>query len=354
MTFALKKGKIKGEVTIMKLLATADLHIRNKEDCAVLARILQKAKETACRAVLIGGDLLDRPFIDAQTEEAVLTLLGAASCPVFLVAGNHDPLAVTALYRRLPRGVQIFPAEWSSYTLGEGVYLHGYSSAREEGECLIPAGFTVHGEGVHILLAHGSPEGSAGAFAPISAEALSDFHLAVVGHIHKTDLRQLGRCLRLVPGIPQGRGWDETGERYAYLVDVTADGGISAEPCRVADKIYLEIPVDLTGCADSGEILTKMEGVEIPQGAEVRLILIGQPEESPEAAARLYTERTGREVKDKTDFFVSMALLREQNTLQGAFVRHAMAEIEAADPADRPRLEAALQLGLRALKEAQR
>ena len=31
----------------MKILATADLHIRNREDCALLARILQKAQEQA-------------------------------------------------------------------------------------------------------------------------------------------------------------------------------------------------------------------------------------------------------------------------------------------------------------------
>ena len=340
----------------MKILATADLHIRNKEDCAVLARILQTASENACGAVLIGGDLLDRPFIDDETSKAVLALLEAAPCPIFLVAGNHDPLAVTALYRWLPQGVQIFPAEWTCYTLGEGIYIHGYSSAREEGESLIPAGYSVPGEGVHILLAHGSPEGSAGAFAPISADVLaaSGFRLAVVGHIHKSDRRQIGRCLRLVPGIPQGRGWDELGERYIYLIDITADGGLNVEACRVAQKLYLELEVDLTGCADGGEILAKMENIEIPHGAEVRLILTGQPEESPEAAARLYTERTGREVKDKTEFFISLELLREQNTLQGAFVRHAMAEIEAANPAERPRLEAALRLGLKALKEAQR
>lgn len=340
----------------MRLLATADLHIRNKEDCAVLARILQKARDAACGAVLIGGDLLDRPFIDAATEEAILTLFRGAPCPVFLVAGNHDPLAVTALYRRLPQGVQVFPAEWTCYTIGEGVYLYGYSAAREDGKCLIPQGFSVPSEGVHILLAHGTPDGAATSFAPIPAESLAEagFQLALLGHIHKTERKQLGRCLRLMTGNPQGRGWDETGERVVYLIEVSSDGSLKAEPCRVAEKIYLEIPVDLTGCTDGGEILSRMESVEIPADAEVRLILIGQPQESPEAAVRLYGERYGREVKDQTEFYISLELLREQNTLQGAFVRHAMAEIEAADPAERPRLEAALRLGLQALKEAGR
>lgn len=338
----------------MKLLATADLHIRNKEDCALLARILQKAKENACGAILISGDLLDRPFIDSETESALCALLGAAPCPVFLVAGNHDPLAVTALYGRMPGTVQVLPAEWSSYTIGEGIFLHGYSAALEEAESLLPYGFSAPSGGTHILLAHGQPEGSPGSFAPISAEALANagFHLAVMGHIHQTARRRIGSCLLLVPGIPQGRGWDELGERFIYLVDADPKGGISVEACSVAERIYLELPVDLTGCADGGAMLEKMLNADIPEGAEARLILQGSPEESPEAAIRLYTERTGREVKDQTDRFGSLARLREQNTLQGAFVRRALAEIEAAAPEDRPRLERALEMGLQALKEA--
>ena len=340
----------------MRFLATADLHINGVSGVALLERILDCAKARGCEAVLIGGDLLDRPFIDAETEAAILTLFRAASCPVFLVAGNHDPLAVTALYRKLPEGVRVFPAEWTCYTLGEGVYLYGYSAAREEGECLIPRGFSVPSEGVHILLMHGTPEGGTTSFAPVSAEVLAEagFQLAVMGHIHKTEIKQIGRCLRLMTGNPQGRGWDETGERVVYLIEVSSDGSLKAEPCRVAEKVYLEISVDLTGCTDGGEILSRMESIEIPADAEVRLILIGQPEESPEAAARLYVERYGREVKDQTEFYISLELLREQNTLQGAFVRHAMAEIEAAPPVERARLEAALRLGLQALKEAGR
>ncbi len=338
----------------MRFLATADLHIKKKADCALLARILQKATDTDCRAILIGGDLLDSPFIDAETEGAVLALLGAADCPVFLVAGNHDPLTVTGLYHKLPDGVYCFSEQLTGVTLEEGIRLFGYSAPREENSDFSLAGFAAPGDGFNILLGHSQPEGDRSAFQPVSNEVLAagNLQLAILGHVHKTEQRQVGGCRLLVPGIPQGRGWDETGERFVYLIDADPKGGLSMEPCSVAEKLYLEIPVELTGCTDSAEILARMEGMEIPAEAEVRLILTGSPEESPAAAAKLYTERTGREIKDRTDTFGSIALLREQNTLQGAFVRRAMAEIERADPADRPRLEQALRLGLNALKEA--
>ncbi len=340
----------------MRFLATADIHIKKKEDCAVLARILQKAKSTACDAILIGGDLLDTPFIDKETENAVLTLLGGAECPVFMVAGNHDPLAVTATYQKLPEGVYCFPGETTGISVGEGIRLFGYSALREQNPDFSFSGFTAPADGLNILLAHGQPENTGDGFQALSNEILaaSGLQLVVLGHIHRTARRQIGGCTLLIPGIPQGRGWDETGERFVYIVDADPKGGVSVTPDSVAEKIYLEITVDLSQCADTAEMVARMEAAEIPDGAEARLILVGSIEESPDAAVKIYTERTGREVKDQTDSFGSLEVLREQMTLQGAFVRKAMAELEKAAPEDRERLEQALRLGLQALKEARK
>lgn len=340
----------------MRFLASADLHIRKKEDCALLARILQTAKDTACGAVLLGGDLLDSPFIDAQTEGALLTLLGAAPCPVFLVAGNHDPLEVTTLYRKLPQGVFCFPAELTAVPLAQGVRLYGYSAPREQSGEHPLAGFTAPSGGLNVFLTHGNMDGGRGDFQPLTAEELAtaNLQLVVVGHIHKGEQRMVGACRLLVPGIPQGRGWDELGEKFVYIIDADPAGGLNIEPHSVAERKFMEYPVDLTDCKDPAEMLAKMEATPIPAGEEARLVLVGSVVESPVPAMQLYTEKYGREIKDQTDTFGSIEVLQEQNTLQGAFVRKAMAEISAADPADRPRLEAALRLGLRALKEAKR
>lgn len=337
----------------MRILATADLHIRNKEDASVLARILQAAKDRNAETLLIGGDLLDRPFPDAETATALRTLLGAAGLPIFLVAGNHDPLAVTELYKELPENVTVFPEGLTCYTLSEGVRLFGYSSARELGLDRPLQGFTAPADGVNILLAHGQPDGNRESFRPIASEelAVSGLDLAVVGHIHKKEQRLCGRCRLLVPGIPQGKGFDELGEKFVYLIDTRS---WAIEPIAVAERFYREYPVDLSGCADDNEMLEKMEAVAVPADTVGRLILRGAPSADPSTAAKIYTDRTGREVKDCTDPSLSVELLRKQNTLQGAFVRRAMAQIEAASPEERPLLEEALKLGLQALKEAKR
>lgn len=335
----------------MKLLATADLHIRTMEDTAILARILQAAKETSAQALLIGGDLLDRPFLDGAVEDAVRRLLSGAGLPIFLVAGNHDPAAVTALYQNLPAGVYLFPEALAGVTIAEGVRLWGYSAAREQGGINPLQGFAAPQGGVNILLGHATVDGGTESFCSIASEALgsSGLDFAVLGHIHKGEQRRIGGCRLLVPGIPEGKGFDELGEKFVYLIDTLS---MQIEPIAVAERIWREIPLDLSGCADDGAILERMMAVEIPANTMARLILQGAPSVDPAAAAAVYTERTGREIKDRTDPSLSVEVLKKQNTLQGAFVRRAMAEIEAADEADRPRLEEALRLGLQALKEA--
>lgn len=335
----------------MKLLATADLHIRKQEDAAVLARILQAAKEYEAEALLIGGDLLDRPFLEPSVEDAVRRLLSGAGCPVFLVAGNHDPKEVTALYQNLPEGVYLFPETLAGVTLGEDVRLWGYSAAREQGGSHPLQGFSAPQGAVNILLGHAQVDGGSESFCPISSETLanSGLDLAILGHIHKGEQRRIGSCRLLIPGIPEGKGFDELGEKFIYLIDTAS---MQIVPIAVAEKIWREYPIDLSGCADDAAILERLMAVEIPANTVGRLILQGAPSADPAAAAAIYTERTGREIKDRTDPSLSVEVLKKQNTLQGAFVRRAMAEIQAADEADRPRLEEALRLGLQALKEA--
>ncbi|MBQ7090875.1 MAG: metallophosphoesterase family protein [Clostridia bacterium] len=334
----------------MRFLATADLHIKELSEVALLERILDCAKARCCEAVLIGGDLLDHPFPDGAVEQALLTLLGGAGLPILLVAGNHDPLELTDLYNKLPKGCYCFPAAITAVSLGE-LRVFGYSAPRRFGEEHPLAGWQAPQGGVNILLAHGHVDGSD--FLPITSAELAEsgLQLAIVGHIHKGERRDIGGCRLLVPGIPEGRGWDELGEKFVYIVDAAPNGAVSFEAVSVAERCYRELSVEVSGCTEE-EVLARLEAVEISADTVARLILVGSPACDPAPAARLYTERHGRETVDRTDPSLSVAVLKEQKTLQGAFVRRALAEIEAADPADRPILEEALRLGLQALKEA--
>ncbi|MBQ7935432.1 MAG: metallophosphoesterase family protein [Clostridia bacterium] len=336
----------------MRFLATADLHLKTKEDLPLLERIITAAKKQNCQSILIGGDLLDSPFPEPEAENGICTLFAQWGKPVFLVAGNHDPLAVTALYSRLPANVIVFPEGMTAYTLEPDLRLYGCSALREQSkrhpaaELSIPQGETA------LLLTHGHFEGTD--FQPVRPEELaaSGLALTILGHIHKGEQRQIGSCRLLIPGIPEGRGWDETGEKFVYIIDAHPKTGIMIEPYSVATRFFREVRVDLTDCKEPDEMLARMEQYIPPENTSIRLILTGTPLGDTQIAARLYTERYGREVLDETDPALSIETLKGQNTLQGAFVRKAMEDIEKASPEERPALEEALRLGLKALKEA--
>ncbi|MBQ8600500.1 MAG: metallophosphoesterase [Clostridia bacterium] len=336
----------------MRFLATADLHLSDKNDLPLLERILGCAQKQNCDALLIGGDLMNSPFPTPETESGMIALLSAWGKPIFIVAGNHDPLAVTALYQKFPSNVTVFPEGMTAYTLDENFRLYGYSALREQSKRRPLENFSVPADEIALLLGHSHFEGTD--FQPVRPEELaaSGLKLAILGHIHKGEQRLIGATRLLVPGIPEGRGWDETGEKFVYTVDISPDGAVVIEPHSVAERLYRQVRVDLTDCADTNEMLSRMENFQPEANTEIRLILTGTPLENPDIAARLYTEKYGREVINETEPALSMEMLMKQNTLQGHFVRKAMEDITKASPEEKPALEDALKLGLRALKEA--
>lgn len=335
----------------MRFLVTADLHIQKADRLPLLERILRTAEEQVCDALLIGGDLLDSPFPEAEAEKGILSLFAQWSKPIFLVAGNHDPLALTALYGRMPANVTVFPETLTAYTLGQNLRLYGYSALREQSDRHPLAGFSVPRGETALLLGHGHFEGTD--FQPVRPEELvqSGVSLAVLGHIHKGEQRQIGGCRLLIPGIPQGRGWDETGEKFVYRVDAD-EKGIAVEPLSVAEVQYRQEEAELTGCTSAEEMLTRMERHLPKANTVVRLVLTGEVAEEADIAARLFTEKYDIEVIDRTTPALSAEAMQQQNTLQGHFVRRAIKEIANAAPQERPILEEALRLGLKALKEA--
>ncbi len=346
----------------MKLMATADLHIKKSDDLPLLERILARAEQENCAAILIAGDLLDSPYPGREIAQKIKDLFSAPGAPVFLVAGNHDSLDETALYRQLPDRVKVFPAEGAVYAL-EGLSLVGRSSPKQFNGASPLAGIKTPA-GLSIGLFHGQFGG--GDFQPVSAEELTESGLSLVllGHIHKAEQRQWGGCRLLVPGTPQGRGWDELGEKYAWILETDPAGGIDARPVSVAEQVVLEYPVELSDCQTEEEITHRLEEVEIPETAllggvsvrvKARLVLTGCLSVDPAPIAESYKARHGREVKNLCRIGLRLSdpgILKEQNTLQGAFLRRALADLEAAPSELRPTLERAMELGLQALKEA--
>jgi DNA repair exonuclease SbcCD nuclease subunit len=91
------------------LVHSSDLHIGDEETtraCGgdatlVLARVLDAARAARADAVLLAGDIFENNRIPHALAERVVRLLAGAGRPVVVLPGNHDPLVVNAVWRRV-------------------------------------------------------------------------------------------------------------------------------------------------------------------------------------------------------------------------------------------------------------
>ena len=83
-------------------------------------------------------------------------------------------------------------------------------------------------------------------YDPVSEEELaaSGLDYAAFGHVHAfSGLRRAGDCFYAWPGCPEGRGFDETGEKGVIIADVER-GGVKLRFAPVCTRRYERLEVD--------------------------------------------------------------------------------------------------------------
>jgi hypothetical protein len=301
--------------------------------------------------VLLSGDLFDGGRVRPETAEALRAALGDMGIPVFIAPGNHDYFHPRSPYAaaRWPENVHIFSTpELSSVEVsGLNCVVHGcaFTDAHREDDPL--AGFAAPEDGkIHLLCVHGEV-GKGGTYAPISPASLercgADY--VALGHIHAcSGLQRAGKVSWAYPGCPEGRGFDECGEKGALLVKV---GGhdVSAEFLPVCQRQYRVERVDIGGFA---AFLPPALSPDL-----VRIRLTGESRRTPDVQA-LCAQASERffyaQVRDETTLPQDLWARSGEDSLTGLFLRQMKGRLSEAQEEDRPRLLLAARFGLAALE----
>lgn len=109
-------------------------------------------------------------------------------------------------------GVRVWGAAFTDRV--SGPLLRGFSAPRQEGR-------------LELLCLHGEVGVPSSRYDPVSEEELaaSGLDYAAFGHVHSfSGLRRAGDCFYAWPGCPEGRGFDETGEKGVIIADVERGG----------------------------------------------------------------------------------------------------------------------------------
>ena len=352
---------------MLKIIHAADFHLdspfaglsperaaqRRGEQRELLDRLAGLARDTGAGLVLLAGDLLDSRHVYRETLQALRTALAGIPCPVFISPGNHDCCTERCVWTALdwPDNVHIFTGGSPEAVELPGCTLWGRAFTDAHQDSCPLEGLSVPDDGkLHLACLHGDV-GGGGDYGPITPAhiAASGLDYLALGHIHQTSgLRREGNTFWAYPGCPEGRGFDEPGEKGVLYVEAEP-GNVTARFVPLSKRRYEIISADVTGAAD---VLSAI-GAALPADTEnliCRLLLTGESQ-PPDLAAlerALAPRFYGLTLLDRTRLPRDLWARREEDTLTGLFLRTMWDKCQA-EP-DNPLYQLAARYGLAALE----
>ena len=358
----------------LKILHAADLHLdsafealpagkaqlRRAEQRELMARLEKLARDEQVQLVLLAGDLMDSDASYYETGEVLCRCLAGMNAPVFIAPGNHDFYSPRSPWARLklPGNVHLFTenAIRGIQLSSVGVRVYGAAFVEKRSGPLLRGFKAERKAGMkNILVLHGELGARPDApYDPITEAELaaSGMDYAALGHIHKASgLKRAGSTWYSWPGCPEGRGFDETGEKTVNLVTLSDDGGCTLETRCIAQRRYEDLTVDVTGADPLLAIHTLLPDESVRD--IYRITLTGEVDERPDLEhlhanlAELFFElRLCDETKPRRSLWEKAG----DDTLRGLFLKKLKEKYDAAtDEASRRAVERAARWGLAAL-----
>lgn len=350
----------------IKIIHAADLHLdspfealgaekaaeRRKEQRTLLRRIADLAADEGADLLLLAGDLLDSRFAYAETVRTLCETLAGLQCPVFISPGNHDFYSAASAYAKLelPENVHIFKEPRVTCVplkeLGARIWGAGF------GDTACPpllAGMKIEKEPgiLDIGVFHADAGKPDSPYCPVSEDDIagSGLDYLALGHVHTySGLKKAGNTFYAYPGCPEGRGFDECGEKGVLAVEVSG-GFVQARFIETAMREYRIIKAD-AGLPLDGQLLTSEKDI-------VRVELTGECDEVPDikSVREAYKDRFfALEVRDKTQPRASLWNGAREDSLRGLFLRKMQNRLQGAqEDAERERVIAAVRWGVAAL-----
>ena len=359
---------------MLKFIHAADFHLdsafgalpprqaaaRRRESRELGFRLANYVNSHGVDLVLLAGDLFDSASPFRETGEQLAAALGQMEAQVFLSPGNHDWYGPGSPWVTVswPDNVHVFTenrltaAELPAWNLT----IHGAAFTAPEQATGLLTGFSAPADGrIHFGLLHGEVEPAEARYNPIRREeiAASGLRYLALGHIHRrTEPQICGGTVCAWPGCPEGRGFDELGEKGFYEGTLADSGEVSLSFVPFARHRYAIWEVDVTG-RDPRAALEAALPAETAQDL-CRILLTGETGEGGVDAAALEEALADRfyalEIQDHTRIVEDIWRRAGEDSLRGLFLRELRTRWEAAaTEEERETVTRAARFGLAAL-----
>lgn len=350
----------------MKILHSADWHLDSplvgrtaaqaellrRQLLALPGKVMAAAKAEGCDLVLLSGDLFDGECTP-ESLTAMKTAFAETPLPVFITPGNHDFFSPTSPWATeiWPENVHIFTRNGvSSVVLPElDCRVYGAAFTGVDAPALLEGFQADCAERYAIGILHGDPTQLGSPYCPVSAEQVKNSNLdyLALGHIHKGGSFRAGSTLCAWPGCPQGRGFDELGERGVLIVTLGETAESKFLPLDTVRFYDLETEAGNDPAAALSAILPP-----VGSGDFYRITLTGESEslDLPAIAAQ-FSRFPNLELRDRTVPPLDIWGSAGNDTLEGVYFGMLRAALEGADEKTAAQIHLAAKISRRILNE---
>lgn len=275
----------------MRVLHTADIHLRNDSDprWQALTAVLDKAKEIEADVVTIGGDLFDRDVDAQQMKTALRALFEASGQRILVLPGNHDNKGIRAgdfygeqvtVMADARQPVDIGDVRFVALPFSDGgadrtlerLYAADELCAGEVGKCNV---LLYHGELLDLVPGGGAFGEEEPDYMPTRLASFDHvgFDYVLAGHFHRSfAVHRYEGGYFVYPGSPVSITVKETGRRHAGVIDVGEPPRSEPLDTRHFEQLTVHLdpfdathPIDvvderLRGAHSHAQVLLTLEG----------------------------------------------------------------------------------------------
>ncbi len=324
----------------MKILHTSDIHIdspmtarlpaikikeRRRELIANFSDLVSAAIREGASALIIAGDLFDSEHVSRKARDTVLDVITKTPNLIFFyLKGNHEGDALSDVETPLPKNLLLFGEGWTYYS-ANGITVAGRSTCTQN----MFDTLELPKETKNIVILHGElRERSAAPDIIGKADAAGKaIDYMALGHYHSHSSEPIdSRGVAVYSGTPEGRGFDEVGERGYVIINTDGVLNYTFRPFAKRQLRIISLPLD--GIRSPFEIIERAETLfrDIPKGDIVRLNLVGEYEpelwRDTDAITRRFENSFYHfEVKDLSKIKVNPEHYKNDKSFKGEFIR---------------------------------
>ena len=355
----------------VRILHAADFHLdspfqslppeqaalRRAEQRALVSDMADLAEKENVSALLLAGDLFDAGRAYYETGNMLVSVFGRMKAHIFIAPGNHDFYSARSPYAVLswPENVHIFSSPVPEAVRLPELGIAVWGSAFTDISSPPPIrGVNMADEDISIGVFHGEVTNSQSAYGAVSDSDIENSGLdyLALGHVHSySGVMRRGNTFYAYPGCPEGRGFDEPGEK-GVIVGNVGKGICDLRFVSLGRRRYETVTAKSHTLQEIEKLLPSDTAQDI-----YRIILTGETDSPVDTEAieealadRFFSLTVRDETLPRRDVWDSM----DSNTLKGLFLRKMHGRFERAESEkERNKIMLAVRYALAAMENGE-